>query len=489
MKLSTVGKNACFYAASTVGIRAASFLLTPVYTYSLTVHDYGLLAVLLQTSQIMVMVMSLGSRTALVRFAKEYEQNGRIDVLLGTSIAVVLSGSAIITLLSSVVLLPVFRSVLHQQNVLPYLLLTCAASAFNCLAFHIMGYYRAGHEGLKVTIASLSGAAGLIVLSTIFLRVIGLGIHGALLAQAVVYGLLAAFLLAMVYAKTGLRFSAALAAELIRFGLPLIPVMIGGLITQASAFYFLSYFRGLEDVGIYSLGLKMAFIVDMALILPFEMAYEPFVYENMGDPRVWQAIARLLTYLMAACAFVACGVAFASRGVLPLIAPHAFSPALFVIFLVLPAVAFKGVYYIGESLLYMERRTDVAGTITTIFTLFGVGLNYLLIPRWGMYGAIAVQAFTLAGIGVVALKLGLKLRPVRLEAGRLCVAAVLLFGFLAMVYTLRDANAYVYYSLIPAVVCAGTVALFAGGFVREDERRVIQTFVGRTGRLKSVFGV
>src|SRR5688572_3983435 len=82
MNLRKFGTNAFLYVIGTVGLRAASFVLIPIYTYSLALDDYGLLAVLLQTAQIMVIVMSLGSRTALVRFAKEYEARNQFGVLV-----------------------------------------------------------------------------------------------------------------------------------------------------------------------------------------------------------------------------------------------------------------------------------------------------------------------------------------------------------------------------------------------------------------------
>src|SRR4029077_7713633 len=119
---------------------------------------YGLLAVLLQTAQIMVTVMNLGSRTALVRFAKEYEDRDQIGVLLGTSIFINALGVTAVTLIAVSVLAPLFRSVLHVQNVSGYILLTCAGAAFNCLSVHLVSYYRAGQDGVKVTYANLAGA-------------------------------------------------------------------------------------------------------------------------------------------------------------------------------------------------------------------------------------------------------------------------------------------------------------------------------------------
>jgi O-antigen/teichoic acid export membrane protein len=477
MKINSFGKNACFYAAATIGVRAASFLITPIYTYSLTVGDYGLLAVLLQTIQIMVIVMGLGSRTALIRFAKAYEEEGKAGVLFGTSTVINIAGAVAVTALSGTLLLPLFRGVLHRESVLAYVLLTCLGAALNCLSIHLMGYFRAGQQGLKVTLASLGGAVILVALTLTLVRAFKLGVYGVLLAQAGTYGLLTAFLLFLVTNKVRLGFSLTLAWDLVRFGAPLVFVMSGGLITQSTAFYFLSYFNGLDQVGIYNIGLKMAQIVEMILILPCQMAYEPFVYGHIGDSQLWQAISRLLTYMITAFAFTAFAIVFVARDVLPLIAPPAYSAAYSVIFLVIPALAFRAVYYVGESLLFLEKRTAIAGTVVTSFTLLSIVLNYMFIYRWGMYGAAAVLAFTTVCTGATVLKLGLKMAPVTVDRDRLFVAAMLLLSLLVIVYALRSTPNYVYYTVVPAAACTATALLYVSSFIRKDERRVIESFI------------
>src|SRR5262245_9667038 len=475
MNYSSFSKNALFYAIGTVGIRATSFLLIPIYTYSMTVADYGLLSVLLQTAQIMVIVIGMGSRTALIRFAKEYEDRNEIGLLIGTTVFINFVGALVVTI-GSTLLLPLFRIVLHTQHVLQYVLLTCAAATFNCLAFHLMGYYRAGQKGLKVTVGSLGAALSLLLLTTLFLKVLGLGIQGALLAQAIIYGLLAALFFVIISDQVKLGISLRLSLSLIRFGLPLILVMTGGLITHASAVYLLSYFRGLDEVGIYSLGLKIAQVVEMILILPCQMAYEPFVYGHIGDSRLFQAISRLLTYIITAFAFTAFGIVFVARDVLPLIAPPAFRDAYTVAFAVIPALAFRAVYYVGESLLFLEKRTDIAGSVVTSFTVLSIALNYFLISRWGMYGAAAVLVFTTISTGATVMKLGLKMAPVRIDKNRLFVVAMLLFGFLFIAYAFRTTANYVYYTVVPAVALTAAVLLFASSFLQNDERRAIESF-------------
>jgi O-antigen/teichoic acid export membrane protein len=105
-----------------------------------------------------------------------------------------------------------------------------------------MGYYRAEHKGAKVTLANLGAAGVLILVSGVFVRLMHWGIDGALIAQTVSYGLLSGFFLIDIASKVRLGVSLRLTLSLIRFGLPLIFVMGGVLVTQTSALYFLSNF-------------------------------------------------------------------------------------------------------------------------------------------------------------------------------------------------------------------------------------------------------
>src|SRR2546426_3923090 len=173
---SRLGKNALFYFVGTVALRTASFVLIPIYTYSLEMGDYGRLALLLQTAQILIFVISLGSRTALVRFAKEYDDKNQIGLLLGTSILINVAAAVVVTVTTTVLLSPLFAHVLHTDRAPAYMFLTCAAAAFNCLSDHLVTYYRASEQGLKVTLAYLSSAVSLILLTMMFLRILHLGV-------------------------------------------------------------------------------------------------------------------------------------------------------------------------------------------------------------------------------------------------------------------------------------------------------------------------
>jgi O-antigen/teichoic acid export membrane protein len=128
MNLKLFGKNALIYAIGTICLRAASFLLIPLYTRFLSVSDYGLLVTLLMTIQIMVFFIDWGTGKGFTRFAAEYESKNLIGHLLSSTILIIIVGGSIVTGLSVLFLLPFFRSILHTDQVLEYIVLTCCAA-------------------------------------------------------------------------------------------------------------------------------------------------------------------------------------------------------------------------------------------------------------------------------------------------------------------------------------------------------------------------
>jgi O-antigen/teichoic acid export membrane protein len=473
MNLKLFGKNALIYAIGTICLRAAPFLLIPLYTHSLSISDYGLLATLLMTIQILITFMDLGTRKGFTRFATEYESKNLIGHLLSSSILIIVAGGSIVTGISVLFLLPFFRSVLHTDQVLGYIVLTCCAAAAFSLFNLIIAYYRARNESMKYMIINFSSSMLLIVVNLVFLVIFHQGIRGVLAAQIITYGSLWLFVSLNVFSNTGIGFSMQLTGKLFRFGFPLV-FAAGGRITEVSGLYFLSYFATLEQVAIYSLGHRIAEIADVVLIQPFQLAYEPFVYAHIDKPEVRVTIAKLLTYLMLAFAFVAFGVAFVSRDLLRVIAPPEYFSAYSVISLMLPGIAFKGVYYIGESLLHIKNKTYITGTMVTVFTVLSVILNYLLIPHWGIYGVIAVFNVTAISKAVLLMILGLKAFPIRLELERLGVAGILLVSFLTTAFFLSETSPYIYYSVLPIAACVSVAFIYFENFYDDHEKAVLR---------------
>ena len=477
MQLKVLGQNVITYAMGNISLRIASFLLIPLYTHTLSISEYGLLMTLLMTAQILITIIGLGTPTGFMRFAEEYEQMKLIGRLLCSTILIQVAAGVAITGMIVLFLLPFFRQVLHTDAVLDYLVLTCVSALLQSLYDHTIAYYRVRNKAVKFMVACLSAFMILIVFNFIFLVVFHKGIKGVLFAQIVTYGALWMLVLLNILTKTGLGASKQIMTKLLKFSFPLVFAISGFVISNVSAVYLLSYFLSLEQVSIYSLAYKIASIAGIILILPVQLAYEPFVYANIRNPGIQTAIANILTYVMASFAFVAFAIVFVFRDLISVIAPPEYYPAYPVLFLMLPAIAFRGVYYIGESLLNITNQTKFVGITVAVVTAMSVILNYILIQLWGIYGAIFVFNFTLISPALVLIIRGMQSFPIQIEWRRLGTVAVFLALFLLLVFSLRKTDDYLFYSLNIAVALASMAFLCFGSFCDASEKMAIRGLV------------
>jgi O-antigen/teichoic acid export membrane protein len=475
MDFKRFGKNTVIYAFGNGCIRGVTFLLIPLYTHSLTLREYGVLSALFVTTQIMIILMSVGTQKGFIRFAKECEDQNLMGKLIGSTMMITVLGFFFVAVASFVFLVPIFRHSLETKEVQDYVLLTCL-SAFTQAAYtNTVAYYRAMEKSLYFMGANLAAVLLLMGANVIFLRIFSYGVMGVLMAQVLTYGGVGLFFFLMVITKTGLGFSLEFVKRLLWFSFPLLFAMSWDLVMETSTVYLLAYFATFEQVAIYSLGHKIAQIAYISLILPFQLAYEPFVYGNLGHPEIGRWISKLLTYLMLAYVPVSFALVFVSRPLFSIIAPPDYSSAYIVVLLMLPGIAFIGVYYIGESLLAIKVRTTLIGGTVILFTLLSLVANYLLIPLWGIYGAILVFNVTVMLTAVSLLALAMKVFPIRLER-RLGVIGALFIFFLLFVFLLRGAHPYIYYTVIPLMAIFSMVVLYQGKFFDEQERAVIKAF-------------
>lgn len=470
MNLRIFGKNAIVYSVGTVVLRASSFLLIPLYTHYLSISDYGLLSTLLLTIQILVTIVDFGIRSGMMRFMARYETENRLKEFLGSALAVNVMGGLLTTLATIYLFSPILRSVLHSNDISNYLMLTCLTAVVQSLCINIISYYRAKNQGMVFMIINLAASLLLIAGSLLFLVKLKMGIEGILISQILTYGIIWIVVTAVIYLKHGLSVSSKLFLLLLKFGFPLIFAMAGNLLMNTSAVYFLGYFTNLEQVAVYSLAFKIASIAEMVVILPFQMAYEPFVFANLNNPEIRTTISKLTTYLLLTFTVVGFLIVFVFRGLIHLIAPPEYHNAYIFIFLLLPGIAAQGLHYVGQSLLHVQNKTHVTGMIVFSFSLLSVGLNYIFIQQYGIWGLAAVFNFTMFAIAVALLVQGSRTFTLRLELRRVIMVSLAFILLLVNAFTFRSTPSYFYYPVVLGVLFATGLMLYAGKFLEKNEK-------------------
>jgi len=486
MKLEHFFKETVIYAMGVLGSRATIFLLIPLYTHSLSTSDYGALSILLLITQTMAVFVDLGNRKSFVRFATEYADKNLLGSLLGTTTLLILVTGLIVITCSNLFLPSLFQRVLYINDAAQYVPLTCYAALAQALNTHVMSYYRVTQDGSKYALLS-AGICGLAcVTNYVLLLIFHQGLKGALMAQILTYGGSWFIIICSVYSRVKFNFSPTLVPKLLRFGTPLVVITASALITDTVAMSLLGHSATLDQVAIFSLGYKVSQIVSIVLILPFQLAYEPFIYAHMNTSGIQWIVARLLTYLVLAFAFAALGLALISRGLLNVIAPPAYFSALGVIPLMLPGLLFSGIYNIGESLLHTKNKTHITSTIVLISVLLSCSLNFFLIPYCGIYGAIFTHNLINIILATVVLYFGIKLFPIPLEFKRLATVGGLLVFFLVIAFVLKDETFIIYYGTITFATVLGITCVYFSRVWDADDKAMLSKVWNQSLRVLSL---
>jgi O-antigen/teichoic acid export membrane protein len=484
MTLGFLGKATVLYAVGNICLRAASFLLIPIYAHYLAIEDYGLLMTLLLTTQFMLVAMNCGAEHSVVRFARHYDKNGQLSSLMGTTFVISSISSVIVACVSLTLLIPFFQTILHRQEVYLLVAFILSSAFFQSLCDLLASYYRSQGLPVKYMIVGVATALVLTAVSFIFLCVLKMGIQGALLAKIITYAGVFSIVAWQIYSKTGFRVSLKLAPKLFHFGMPLAMSSFGQFAITGASIYFLSFLSGFESVAVFSLGHKLASVLLMVLVIPFQLSFQPYVFSQLDLPDIKRQMGRLLTYLMWSVAAGSFCVLFAARLLLPFIAPPEYAEAFTVTLLIMPSMALLGIFYYGETLLKAAKKSYVIGLVVVVCAVFSVLANFILINYIAWYGALLASNFTFLILGSSIFYIGLKEYSVPIEWGRLRIAAVLFIGVLLINLLLLKSNLYLY--CILSLAFAATVAYFSirGPFWDNSEKQAVKQ---KLQKLKTVF--
>ncbi len=473
MSLKFLGKAAFLYAVGNVCLRASSFLLLPIYTHYLSIEDFGLLMTALLTSQFMMVGMNLGMEHCLVRFAKECEKNNLLNLLLGTSCFISLVSAALVSCMSLTLLIPFFQSVLHTNQVYMLAGLICVVSFLQSFCDHLVSYYRAQNRPLMYTIIGIFTAIILIITSFIILNTMKMGVEGALVAKTITYSVVLMVLGWNIFSKTGFSVSTKLIIKLLHFGAPLALSSVSQYAISGVSIYFLSILAGLEAVAIFSLGYKLATVLLMILVLPFQLSFQPFVFSKLDSPDIKKQMGRLLTYFVLAVSMGAFCVLFGSRLLMPLIATTDFTKAYTVTVLMMPAMAFMGMFQYAETQLKAAQKSYIIGLIVAICALFALMANYVLVRFFSWYGAIIASNTTFLLLGGTLFVIGMKEFPVPIERRRILTGIILFIAVMLLNLLLLKVNDYMYYAI--CLIAAGLTiwVLLAGRFCDASEKQLL----------------
>jgi O-antigen/teichoic acid export membrane protein len=387
-----LGKDSIIYGVGSVIIRFLGLFTLPLFTAYLSPQEYGVLAMLALLTMVAQPVFSLGLSAAMGSSYFERDSHLNKSKAVWTVFAIGVVSSTLLVGIAWV--FPVFLGHLISlpDEYAPLVGLTLTGCALTILATSFtlrVQFEKQARLYVAVTLATALTATLVSIITVVFME---WGVTGMVIGQLAGNTVTFLSFLFIGLKATSPVLSVAMARELLRQGLPLVPSFAFVFILMHANKYIIEWQAGLDAVGIYSIGFNLGLVVSIVTggiataWYPFFMSY----MERESEAKV--VFGRILTYYVFAVGFICFLLSLAAKPLLLLLTKVAFHDAYVVVGLVALANFFQGAFNFLLPGLYYKREVKYVSIVQGLAAVLSLPFSYFLIVNMGVLGA---------GIGLV----------------------------------------------------------------------------------------
>ena len=464
--LEKLAKQTAIYGISTIVGRFLSYLLTPYYTRVFGQAEYGIITDIYALIPFALVVLTMGMESGYFRFAAKADAAGgdvqgakkRLFATVWgiTSLAAFVFFVAVVLLREKIAVAMGEAYVAHPE----YVVIVGAIVMFDvatCIPFsRLREQGRAGrfvtlkmvNIVLQTGLAFAFGAMGLF--ATEF------GVGWAFVANLMASVITFAAMLPSTN-RTLPKIDWLLLATIFSYSLPLLVSGIAGTANEFIDRQMIKYLvseNAMAQLGIYGAITKIA-VVMMLFTQMYRLAAEPFFLANYRKDDFKAMNAAALKYYMIASMLIFLGIAL-FKDVFALIVGRDFRQGIFILPVVLGANVLSGVWLNLSFWYKREERTRLAIVVTFIGLIFTVLCNFLLVPRYGYYGAAWARLASEAAMVAVSYWLNRRYYPTPYPMARIAeYVAVALAAYVASVVVEREEVGVALQYIVNLAIVAG----------------------------------
>lgn len=432
-------KDILIYGSGDILLRAAGIITLPIYTRIFSPVQYGVLSLIMTVTALLGSVISLGLENSYALYYFEAKSQRDRQVLTSSLLLfVALWTTAVVVLLIPFTGLFSSWSFSAKQHGILFILgflsvpLTLVASL--CGQSLRNEFKPALFAVLNAVTLSLTIACNLFCVVVLKLGLPGL-LAGTLIASAIVLPV------RLWTVRNLLRpaFSGAVMRRMLSYGLPLVPMGLAYWVFASSDRFVLGKLSTLGQLGLYAVANNLTNVLAF-VNTAVGLAWVPHaVRVNEDHPDSAPAFfGQVATYLLVTFGVVCIGLTAFAPELLTLVAPaefHGASAAVGPLALGFVAAASTQVTALGISL---SKKTQYFAIVSWSAALLNLGLNVLLVPRWGMLASSWATAAAYGFLTVSYLAISQRLLAVQYERRRALTVAALTILFVVVAPLLPD---------------------------------------------------
>lgn len=355
--------------------------MLPLYTRFLTTSDYGKLDIIQTTISLLIPLITLQAVEAVFRYSIDMKERGNVSTVLVNGLLLCFVGMIV-----SLLLYPVFKKFEPFSSYVGFFY----AIMFLSMTDSIMKQFVRGLGKTTVFVVSdLAYTVSVVSFSILFLIVVRLGLQGYFLSMVLAHLVSIVVLLTFgnVVENLGFRsFDRSLLKSMLIYSVPLIPNGLMWWVMSVSDRYMLTYFIGFDATGIYSVSYKFPSLITLVNSI-FFMAWQLSAMEEYGRDgyeRFYRNVfGALSSLLLVSTSFVLVIL----KPLLMIFVAEAFYESWKYVPLLLVGTVFQAFSSFFGTNYTASKKTKGAFSTSVVGAIVNIGINFALIPIWGIQAA------------------------------------------------------------------------------------------------------
>jgi O-antigen/teichoic acid export membrane protein len=396
-RLRQLAGHSVVYGLGGLAAKLVGIFLLPVYTHRVSRADYGEVELVMAVIAALAIALKLGLVNAMFRFSfVDRTQEARAKAMQ-TSFSGVLVTSTL-GLVAGLLLIDPIARVLSVDSTL---VIIGVFGLWVTINYDLLtAIYRIEQRPAAFVVFSLTNVAITVGVSLVLVIPLDLGARGIILGNfAGTYVVYVLMLYARRHTVGFKRFDRTMIRRMLVYAMPLVPAGLMLWALNLADRFQIQHLASPEALGSFSAASKIALGI-MLLIAAFQTAWAPFAHSILDDGEARNTYRAAFSFW----AMVMCWGLVAISAFTPpyvrLAFPRQWWDAENVVPLLIGGSLLYGAYMIVRIGVNRSGRTHLTPAVAAAAMAVNIGLNFVLIPAWGIVGA---GVSTIVGYSVLVL--------------------------------------------------------------------------------------
>jgi O-antigen/teichoic acid export membrane protein len=383
-------KSIIIYGFGNVSVKLVGLVLLPMYTnpHLLSPDEYGALGMMDISAQILISIFSLSLYAAYGRWYWDKDHISDRRKIFFTCFSTLFVFSAFIAVSGIFAARPLSMVLFDRESFAKALMLMMIGASMQPLIDFTLTQMRLEEKPLFYITTNILRLAITLGATIWFLKYANRGLEGIYEAQIMGNILFLIITSGYIYRSSIFSFSVPVVKEMIRFSLPLSLAAFSNVLLAVFDRYVLNYKSTLLDVGIYTQGFKIANTTKVFIISSVQLALAPAIFRIMNHPDHKMIYSKIMTWFTVIVVYFSLFLSLFGLEVTKVFTTGTiYWDAYKIIPILSLGIIFGMLKDVSITGLQITKRTRVIGVIITAIAIFNLGLNMLMVPLWGIFGA------------------------------------------------------------------------------------------------------